>query len=124
MRVPIFRCAVLSSLVSLVAAFNPFSPRDIDNDVCGEINEVLYAPSYGRSVSCGTISAFLEYMGIISILTRFLDACICLSTIPTFILTNSAAITGTALAGKDYVTSEITTMVSPSPRVEGTLDLS
>ncbi|EDR03516.1 uncharacterized protein LACBIDRAFT_307294 [Laccaria bicolor S238N-H82] len=94
MRVAIFRCAILSSLVSLVVAFNPFSPRDIDNDVCGEINEVLYVPSYGKSVASGTI-----------------NACICLSTIPTFIATNSAAISGTALAGKDYVTAEITAML-------------
>ena len=71
MRVAVFRCAVLSSLFSLVVAFNPFSPRDIDKDVCGEINEVLYVPSYGKSVSTGTISAFLEYMGIFLILTSF-----------------------------------------------------
>lgn len=45
-----------------------------------------------------------------------IEACICVHDIPTFITTNAVAIAGVALAGKTYVISAITSMVSAGPR--------
>lgn len=41
-----------------------------------------------------------------------IDACICLDNIDAFVSSNAVAIAGVALAGKAYVVSAITTMVS------------
>lgn len=44
-------------------------------------------------------------------LSEFIDACVCVSGVQSFVATNLVAVAGVALAGNAYVVNEVTGMV-------------
>ncbi|TFK38453.1 hypothetical protein BDQ12DRAFT_605982 [Crucibulum laeve] len=91
--------AVFSSSLSGAWGLNQLLGRtDLTSDVCGEVNDVLQVPNKflpGKFITIGTIRA-----------------CLCISTLPSFIATNIFAISASALAGKAVVTASLTDMIN------------
>ncbi|KAJ6491581.1 hypothetical protein DFH09DRAFT_369792 [Mycena vulgaris] len=69
--------------------------RDVSVDVCGEVEAALKVKVLGISITIGIIKE-----------------CLCISTIPQYILGNALTIGAIALAGKAEVIAQLTTMVN------------
>ncbi|KAG5638364.1 hypothetical protein H0H81_000375 [Sphagnurus paluster] len=95
MRFILASAVALSSLFSSVAGFNNLGKRDaFTTDVCAEVNAVLQVSTQpGKVTTIGRI-----------------QACLCISTLPSFIITNILAIQASALVGKPKTTDLITDM--------------
>lgn len=106
--------AVTISSLFLSSLGSQLFQRDISVDVCGEVDAVLSVPNIlfpGKSINIGSISK--SHISLVSIPhRRCLESCLCISTLPSFILTDVIAIAGIALSGKSNVLSELTKMVS------------
>ncbi|KAF9005083.1 hypothetical protein BDQ17DRAFT_1353759 [Cyathus striatus] len=84
-----------------VAGSSLTSRTDPTGDLCGEVNSVLKVPNKwlpGSYITIGNI-----------------DACLCVSDIPSFLYTNPFAITAVALAGQTVVTAALTDMIKQCP---------
>ncbi|KDR72988.1 hypothetical protein GALMADRAFT_125876, partial [Galerina marginata CBS 339.88] len=90
MRAFLFKLAVFVSSFVLVAAGG-------GTDICGECRGVLNIPSFynpGKYSSVGNI-----------------NECLCLSTLPNYISSNSLTISAISIGGRDAVTSALTAMI-------------
>ncbi|PPQ66707.1 hypothetical protein CVT26_009567 [Gymnopilus dilepis] len=98
---PLFKLVAFATSFLLVAAGGPGS------DICGECHGVLGVPHHGTG----------KYASVGNI-----NACLCLSSLPNYVATNSLAISASAIGGKDAVVASLTTMVfiSSPPSVPAT----
>ncbi|KAF8151730.1 hypothetical protein B0H34DRAFT_678288 [Crassisporium funariophilum] len=104
------------SLVTWVEGSNQLFSRTSTSggtDTCGEVNAVLKVPNFllgGRLITLGNISS--SFSLVVGIANSSTDACLCVSTLPSYIATNPFTIAGAAIAGKAAVTSALTAMIN------------
>ncbi|RDB21986.1 Protein priA [Hypsizygus marmoreus] len=99
--VSVFSLPLVSALLLGVAGLNTlFDRADITSDVCSAVN--------------GMLAVTNPWNPSTTIVMGSINACLCISTLPSFIATNSVAISASALVGKAEATSALTKMINTS----------